>query len=89
MAAVRRKLTVVGDDCSAKTCLLFALRRNQRPTLYEPTLFDTCVTDIEEDGKGMKLFVFDMSGKAEVSYRNLCSVFYENTNIILFLSGQA
>ncbi|XP_021247835.1 ras-like GTP-binding protein rhoA [Numida meleagris] len=83
MAAVRRKLTVVGDDRSGKTCLLFALRHNQLPTFYEPTLCDTYATDIEEDGKEMKLFLFDMSGKDEVSYRNLRSVFYEDTNVIL------
>ncbi|XP_042675635.1 ras-like GTP-binding protein rhoA [Centrocercus urophasianus] len=83
MAAARRKLTVVGDDCSGKTCLLFALRRHQLPTFYEPTLFDTYATDIEEDGKEMKLFLFDVSGKDEASYRNLRSVFYEDTNIIL------
>uniref|UniRef100_G1NRE5 Rho-related GTP-binding protein RhoB n=2 Tax=Meleagris gallopavo TaxID=9103 RepID=G1NRE5_MELGA len=83
MAAARRKLTVVGDDCSGKTCLLFALRHNQLPTFYEPTLFDTYATDIEEDGKEMKLFLFDVSGKDEASYRNLRSVFYEDTNIVL------
>ncbi|XP_031466806.1 ras-like GTP-binding protein rhoA [Phasianus colchicus] len=83
MAAARRKLTVVGDDCSGKTCLLFALCHNQLPTFYEPTLFDTYATDIEEDGKEMKLFLFDVSEKDEASYRNLRSVFYEDTNIIL------
>lgn len=31
----------------------------------------------------MKLFLFDVSGKDEVSYQNLRSVFYEDTNVIL------
>lgn len=83
MAAVRRKLTVVGDDRCGKTCLLFALRHKQLPSCYEPTLFDTYATDTEVDGHEMKLFLFDVSGKDEVSYQNLRSVFYEDTNVIL------
>ncbi|NXL85968.1 RHOB protein, partial [Alectura lathami] len=83
MAAVRRKLTVVGDDRCGKTCLLFALCHEELPTFYEPTLLDSYATDIEEDGTEMELILFDMSGKDEVSYRNLRSVFYEDTNVIL------
>ncbi|XP_010128622.1 PREDICTED: ras-like GTP-binding protein RHO [Chlamydotis macqueenii] len=83
MAALRRKLTVVGDDRCGKTCLLFALRHEQLPEFYEPTLFDTYSTDTEVDGKEMKLILFDVSGKNEVSYRNLRSVFYKDTDIIL------
>uniref|UniRef100_A0A8C9FMG5 Uncharacterized protein n=1 Tax=Pavo cristatus TaxID=9049 RepID=A0A8C9FMG5_PAVCR len=81
--AVRRKLAIVGDGRSGKTCLLFALCHNQLPTFCEPALFDTCATDTEEDGKEMKLFLFDMSGKDEASYQNLRSVFCESTTIIL------
>ncbi|KAF1418940.1 Transforming protein RhoA, partial [Spheniscus humboldti] len=83
MAALRRKLTVVGDDCCGKTCLLFALQHKQLPESYEPTLFDTYTTDTEIDGKEMKLILFDVAGKNEFSYRNLRSVFYKDTDIIL------
>ncbi|XP_050749020.1 ras-like GTP-binding protein RHO [Gymnogyps californianus] len=83
MAALRRKLTVVGDDCCGKTCLLFALCHEQLPKSYEPTLLDTYTTDTEVDGKEMKLILFDVAGKNEVSYRNLRSVFYKDTDVIL------
>ncbi|NXX56591.1 RHOA protein, partial [Scopus umbretta] len=83
MAALRRKLTVVGDDRCGKTCLLFALRHKQLPKSYEPTLFDAYTTDTEVDGKEMKLILFDVAGKNEFSYRNLRTVFYKDTDIIL------
>ncbi|NXK26919.1 RHOB protein, partial [Arenaria interpres] len=83
MAALRRKLTVVGDDRCGKTCLLFALRHQQLPQPYEPTLFDAYTTDTEVDGKEMKLILFDVAGKNEFSYRNLRSVFYRDTDVIL------
>ncbi|KFV59656.1 Rho-related GTP-binding protein RhoB, partial [Tyto alba] len=83
MAALRRKITVVGDDRCGKTCLLFALCHKQLPESYEPTLFDAYTTDTEIDGKEMKLILCDVAGKNEVSYRNLRSVFYKDTDVIL------
>ncbi|NXF52262.1 RHOA protein, partial [Oceanites oceanicus] len=83
MAALRRKLTVVGDDRCGKTCLLFALRHEQLPKSYEATLFDVYTTDTEVDGKEMKLILFDVAGKNEFSYQNLRSVFYKDTDVIL------
>uniref|UniRef100_A0A8C0ICZ9 Uncharacterized protein n=1 Tax=Bubo bubo TaxID=30461 RepID=A0A8C0ICZ9_BUBBB len=71
MAALRRKLTVVGHDGCGKTCLLF------------PTLFDAYTTDTEVDGKEMKLILFNVAGKNEVSYQNLRTVFYKDTDVIL------
>ncbi|XP_009640831.1 ras-like GTP-binding protein RHO [Egretta garzetta] len=83
MAALRRRLTVVGDDCCGKTCLLFALCHEQLPKSYEPTVFDAYTTDTEVDGKEVKLILFDVAGKNEISYRNLRSVFYKGTDVIL------
>ncbi|NXH73279.1 RHOB protein, partial [Hydrobates tethys] len=83
MASLRRKLTVVGDGRCGKTCLLFALRHEQLPKSYEPTLFDVYTTDTEVDGKEMNLILFDVAGKNEFSYQNLRSVFYQDTDVIL------
>ncbi|NXG77866.1 RHOAB protein, partial [Baryphthengus martii] len=83
MAAFRRKLTVVGDDCCGKTCLLFALCHEQLPKTYEPTLCDAYTVDTEVDGKEIKLILMDVAGKNEVSYQNLRSVFYKDTDVIL------
>ncbi|KFZ62220.1 Rho-related GTP-binding protein RhoB, partial [Podiceps cristatus] len=66
-----------------KTGLLFALHHKQLPKSYDPTLFDTYAADTEVDGKEMKLILFDVAGKNEVSYQNLHSVFYKDTNAIL------
>lgn len=83
MAALRRKLTVVGDDRCGKTCSLFALHHEQLPKSCEPTLFDAYTTDIEVDRKEMKLILFNVAGKNEFSYQNLRSVFYKDTDVIL------
>ncbi|XP_062429101.1 rho-related GTP-binding protein RhoB-like [Rhea pennata] len=83
MAVLRRKLTVVGDNGCGKTWLLFALRHEQLPQCYEPTVFDTYATDVEVDGNDVKLILFDASGKNEAGYQNLRSVFYQDTDIIL------
>ncbi|NXV96356.1 RHOA protein, partial [Calonectris borealis] len=83
MAALWRKVTVVGDDRCGKTCLLFALRHEQLPKSYEPTLFDVYTIDTKVDGKEMKRILFDVAGKNEFSYQNLRSVFYKDTDVIL------
>ncbi|NXX95041.1 RHOA protein, partial [Centropus bengalensis] len=83
MDALQSTLTVVGDDCCGKTCLLFALRHEPLPESYEPTVLDNYTAATEVEGKEMKLILFDVAGKNEFSYQNLRSVFYENTDIIL------
>ncbi|XP_008939666.1 PREDICTED: ras-like GTP-binding protein rhoA, partial [Merops nubicus] len=83
MAALTRKLTVVGDDRCGKTCLLFALCHEQLPKSCEPTLFNAYTSDSEVEGKEMKLVLFNTAGKNDVSYQNLRSVFYKDTDVIL------
>jgi len=46
-----RKLVVVGDGMSGKTCLLFAFKEDQFNSDHVPTVFDTYVAEIEIDGK--------------------------------------
>jgi small GTP-binding protein len=46
-----RKLVVVGDGMSGKTCLLFAFKDDDFNSDHVPTVFDTYVAEIEVDGK--------------------------------------
>lgn len=46
-----KKLVVVGDGMSGKTCLLFAFKDDEFNADHVPTVFDTYVAELEVDGK--------------------------------------
>ena len=54
MAAVRKKLVMVGDGACGKTCLLIVFSKDQFPEVYVPTVFENYVADIEVDGKQVR-----------------------------------
>lgn len=62
MAAIRKKLVIVGDGACGKTCLLIVFSKDQFPEVYVPTVFENYVADIEVDGKQ----VIDNEKKREV-----------------------
>ena len=51
MAAIRKKLVIVGDGACGKTCCLIVFSKDQFPEVYVPTVFENYVADIEVDGK--------------------------------------
>ena len=51
MAAIWKKLVIVGDGACGKTCLLIVFSKDQFPEVYVPTVFENYVADIEVDGK--------------------------------------
>lgn len=51
MAAIRKKLVIVGDGACGKTCLLIVFSKDQFPEVYVPTVFENYIADIEVDGK--------------------------------------
>lgn len=51
MAAIRKKLVIVGDGACGKTCLLIVFSKDQFPEVYVPTVFENYVADIEVDSK--------------------------------------
>ena len=51
MAAIRKKLVIVGDGACGKTCLLIVFSKDQFPEVYVPTVFENYVADIEVDNK--------------------------------------
>lgn len=62
MAAIRKKLVIVGDGACGKTCLLIVFSKDQFPEVYVPTVFENYVADIEVDGKQVSknLYYFPM-----------------------------
>jgi small GTP-binding protein len=56
MAAIRKKLVIVGDGACGKTCLLIVFSKDQFPEVYVPTVFENYVADIEVDGKQVRTF---------------------------------
>lgn len=62
MAAIRKKLVIVGDGACGKTCLLIVFSKDQFPEVYVPTVFENYVADIEVDGKQVSL-IYEFSKK--------------------------
>lgn len=58
MAAIRKKLVIVGDGACGKTCLLIVFSKDQFPEVYVPTVFENYIADIEVDGKQVKAMYF-------------------------------
>uniref|UniRef100_A0A8D2DAT5 Uncharacterized protein n=1 Tax=Sciurus vulgaris TaxID=55149 RepID=A0A8D2DAT5_SCIVU len=50
MAAIRKKLVIVGHGACGKTCLLIVFSKDQFPEVHVPTVFENYVADIEVDG---------------------------------------
>ena len=55
MAAIRKKLVIVGDGACGKTCLLIVFSKDQFPEVYVPTVFENYVADIEVDSKQVSI----------------------------------
>jgi small GTP-binding protein len=66
-----RKLVVVGDGMSGKTCLLFAFKDDEFNSDHVPTVFDTYVAEIEVDGKTVS--------KYKITYCSIILVLYQIT----------
>ena len=69
MAAIRKKLVIVGDGACGKTCLLIVFSKDEFPEVYVPTVFENYVADIEVDGKQVYIlwyYIFVVSSKANL-----------------------
>ena len=81
MAAIRKKLVIVGDGACGKTCLLIVFSRDQFPEVYVPTVFENYVADIEVDNKLVELALWDTAGQEE--FDRLRPLSYPDTDVIL------
>jgi len=78
---VRKKLVVVGDGECGKTCLLIVFSKDEFPTVYVPTVFETYVADIEVDAVSVELALWDTAGQED--YDRLRPLSYPDTDVIL------
>lgn len=83
MAAIRKKLVIVGDGACGKTCLLIVFSKDQFPEVYVPTVFENYVADIEVDGKQVSniLYIFQLMEiqcffiKIDAHFTLMCFIF--------------
>ena len=81
MAAIRKKLVIVGDGACGKTCLLIVFSKDQFPEVYVPTVFENYVADIEVDGKQVRKKII---GIELTSLSSSSSSFYMFVNKLTF-----
>ena len=83
MAAIRKKLVIVGDGACGKTCLLIVFSKDQFPEVYVPTVFENYVADIEVDNKQV------MSFKMKQGLKILSSIlgFYPKSSFLIIILG--
>ena len=80
MAAIRKRLVIVGDGACGKTCLLFVVSRDQFPEAYIPAFLDI-TTDIKVDAKQVQLSLCDAASRED--YDALRHLSYLDTDVIL------
>ncbi|XP_020025282.1 transforming protein RhoA-like isoform X1 [Castor canadensis] len=81
MAAIRKKLVIVGDGACGKTCLLTAFSKDQFPKVYVSTVFKNYVAGIEVDGTPVELALWDTAGREH--YAHLRPLSYPDSDVIL------
>ncbi|XP_052254143.1 ras-like GTP-binding protein RHO [Dreissena polymorpha] len=81
MAAIRKKLVIVGDGACGKTSLLIVFSKDQFPQNYVPTVFENYVADIEVDGKKVELALWDKA--VHEYYDRLRPLSYPDTDVSL------
>ncbi|CEP17722.1 hypothetical protein [Parasitella parasitica] len=78
---IQRKIVVVGDGACGKTSLLSVFTRGYFPQVYEPTVFENYVQDVEVNGKIVQLSIWDTAGQEE--FDRLRSLSYNDTHVII------
>ncbi|KAF8212767.1 GTP-binding protein rhoA precursor [Mycena galopus ATCC 62051] len=81
MSALRRKLVIVGDGASGKTCLLTVFSHGKFPDVYVPTVFENYVADIEVNKQRVELSLWDTAGQED--YDRLRPLSYPDSHVIL------
>lgn len=77
----RCKIVAVGDGAVGKTSLLQRYAYNEYDDTYIQTIFDNWETEVDVNGKPVKLDLWDTAGQEE--YDRIRPISYTNTNIFL------
>ena len=85
MAAIRKKILIVGDSASGKTCLYTVFAKDKFPEEKVPKYFESYVVDIEVDGLQVELALWDTYGTGSRNYETTrdMSYTYPDTDVIL------
>ncbi|XP_060835348.1 ras-like GTP-binding protein Rho1 [Rhopalosiphum padi] len=81
MPSIKKKVVVVGDGESGKTCLLRVFFEDIFPEVYVPTVFDYYSTFIEVDGKKVELDLWDTAGQED--YDRLRPLSYGGADVVI------
>lgn len=81
MAAIRKKIVVVGDGECGKTCLLIVFSKGYFPLIYVPTVFENYVAPFKLYGRVIELALWDTAGQED--YDRLRPLSYNDTDVIL------
>ena len=78
----KRKLVIVGDGNTGKTCLLTRFAKGEFPTDTEPTTFDTLdATILVDETHQISLGLWDTAGQEE--YEKLRPLSYNDSDVVL------
>ncbi|EJD47992.1 hypothetical protein AURDEDRAFT_136419 [Auricularia subglabra TFB-10046 SS5] len=79
--SIPRKLVVLGDGACGKTSLLNVFTRGFFTQVYEPTVFENYVQDIQVDDEYVEMSLWDTAGQEE--FDRLRSLSYAETHVIM------
>ena len=84
MAAIRKKILIVGDSLSGKTCLCTVFAKDKFPEENVPKYFESYVVEIEVDGIQVELALWDTygTGSRREKIKDWCYA-YPDTDVIL------
>jgi len=81
MSPIKKKVVIVGDGESGKTCLLRVFFEDIFPEVYVPTVFDYYSTVIEVEGKKVSLDLWDTAGQED--YDRLRPLSYGAADVVI------
>ncbi|CAI6361838.1 unnamed protein product [Macrosiphum euphorbiae] len=81
MSPIKKKVVIVGDGESGKTCLLRVFFEDIFPEVYVPTVFDFYSTEIEVEGKKVALDLWDTAGQED--YDRLRPLSYGSADVVI------